>query len=352
MRSGRRKAAKDVKQEEEVSKEVAEAPAPAPASAPAAAPLPPKEEPPPTAGGGGRERDRGRKRAREAEESAPPVICPIALVAGHPSAGAGFNDGHPTAAQFRGPMGIALAPSGHLLVCDSDNRRLRRLVPLVTQTGPPAPPAAPGDENRAGLRGGGDDGVAVVPGAFAKVGTLAGSSRPGTRDGLGRDAEFLDPCGVVVTPAGDAFVIDAAAHTVRRVSAAGEVRTIAGGGKPGFADGAGGAAAFSSPGGIALGPDGTLFIADTGNHRIRAMSQEGAVRTFCGTGTPGHRDGQPQSAQFYYPADLACDAEGTLFVADRANHRIRKITAKGRARLAAAGRLPEFVRPAVRSPEN
>jgi len=182
MRSGRRKAAKDVKQEEEVSKEVAEAPAPAPASAPAAAPLPPKEEPPPTAGGGGRERDRGRKRAREAEESAPPVICPIALVAGHPSAGAGFNDGHPTAAQFRGPMGIALAPSGHLLVCDSDNRRLRRLVPLVTQTGPPAPPAAPGDENRAGMRGGGDDGVAVVPGAFAKVGTLAGSSRPGTHE--------------------------------------------------------------------------------------------------------------------------------------------------------------------------
>lgn len=81
--------------------------------------------------------------------------------------------------------------------------------------------------------------------------------------------------------------------------------------------------------GIALGPDGTLFVADSGNHRIRAVSQQGDVKTFAGNGHAGYKDGTGSSAQFYYPVGIAVDADGTVFVTDRANHRVRKITSKG-----------------------
>ena len=81
--------------------------------------------------------------------------------------------------------------------------------------------------------------------------------------------------------------------------------------------------------GLAFGPDGTLFVADSGNHRIRTISPDGVVRTLAGNGTPGHKDGSGTSAQFFYPVGIAVDVDGTAFVADRANHRVRKVTSKG-----------------------
>ena len=91
--------------------------------------------------------------------------------------------------------------------------------------------------------------------------------------------------------------------------------------------------------GIALGPDGTLFVADSGNHRIRAISANGDVRTLAGNGTAGYKDGSGSSAQFYYPVGVAVDADGVVFVTDRANHRVRKITSKGTvSTLAGSGR--------------
>lgn len=91
--------------------------------------------------------------------------------------------------------------------------------------------------------------------------------------------------------------------------------------------------------GLAIGPDGTLFVADSGNHRIRTVSQNGDVRTLAGSGTPGHKDGSGTSAQFKYPVGIAVDADGTIFVTDRANHRVRKVTAKGTvSTLAGSGR--------------
>lgn len=223
-----------------------------------------------------------------------PIAVPITAVAGQLNPG--YADGPCASALFRGPMGIAVAPSGQLIVCDADNRRLRRLIPLLQ----PADAATPASsEERRSLRGAGvSDGDVPVPGQFSSVETICGSNVPGCRDGTGAGAAWHDPCGVVVDPAtGVAYVVDGGSHTVRSVSECGEVHTLAGSGKPGFADGSGAAAQFCYPAGIALGPGGTLFVSDSGNHRIRSVSRAGEVRTLAGSGVPGHKDGQPQAAQ-------------------------------------------------------
>ena len=91
--------------------------------------------------------------------------------------------------------------------------------------------------------------------------------------------------------------------------------------------------------GLTIGSDGTLYVADSGNHRIRTVSQQGDVKTLAGTGAPGHKDGSGGAAQFFYPVGIAMDSEGCLFVTDRANHRIRKVTTKGTvSTLAGSGR--------------
>jgi DNA-binding beta-propeller fold protein YncE len=237
-----------------------------------------------------------RKRQREVEDPAAktPIAVPITTVAGQLNSG--YADGPCASALFRGPMGIAVAPSGQLIVCDADNRRLRRLIPVLQPA--EAALAALSDERRSLRSAGVEDGKVPVPGQFSRVETLCGSSHPGTRDGVGANAGWLDPCAIVIDPtSGTAFVVDAGSHTIRSVTESGEVHTLAGSGKPGYADGAGAAAQFCFPAGIALGPGGTLFISDSGNHRIRAMTQAGEVRTLCGSGVPGHKDGQPAAAQ-------------------------------------------------------
>jgi hypothetical protein len=258
------------------------------AAAPAEAPAPPKKEPPPL--------KESRKRPRETEDvvARAPIAVPISTVAGQLSPG--YADGPCASALFRGPMGIAVAPSGQLIVCDADNRRLRRLLPVLQ----PADAATPGSsEERRSLRGAGmEDGDVPVPGHFSSVETLCGSNAPGCRDGVGAAAAWHDPCGVAVDFAtGVAYVVDAGSHSVRSVTESGEVRTLAGSGKPGYADGSGAAAQFCYPAGIAVGPGGTIYISDSGNHRIRVMSPAGEVRTLAGNGAPGHKDGQPQAAQ-------------------------------------------------------
>lgn len=254
-----------------------------PAPAPAAEPAPPaavKEV---------------RKRAREPDEPHQPIALPIFPLVGQLSGGC--TDGPLSSASFHGPMGVALAPDGALVVCDADNRRIRRVLPL-TQPADIAPISS-GEERRS-LRGGpaADDGRMPVPGQFTAVKTVCGSNQPGCRDGTGSEVAWHDPCGVVVDPSsGVAFVVDAGSHTVRSVSPNGETRTLAGSGKAGYADGSGAVAHFCYPSGIAIGPDGTLFVSDSGNHRIRAMTQAGDVRTLSGSGVAGHKDGPPQVAQ-------------------------------------------------------
>jgi sugar lactone lactonase YvrE len=163
----------------------------------------------------------------------------------------------------------------------------------------------------------------------ATVAVLAGDGVRGTIDGLPARARFSEPFGIASAPDGTIFVADAGhAHRIRRISSDGNVATIAGGVR-GFADGAGDRAQFSTPSGLALAPDGTLFVADTGNHAIRRIAPDGGVTTLAGNGTPGFADGPTDQARFNGPIGVAVAPDGRVIVTDTYNDRIRVIDARG-----------------------
>jgi len=166
-----------------------------------------------------------------------------------------------------------------------------------------------------------------------KVTTLAGSpALPGFADGPLAVARFADPTAIAVDALGNVYIADTANHTIRKVTLLGVVTTLAGvAGEAGSTDGTGAAARFDSPSGIAVDAAGNVFVADTGNHTIRRISAGGIVSTLAGVGgQPGADDGNGTAARFNTPLGIAVDALGNLFVADSANHTLRKVTPTGK----------------------
>lgn len=169
---------------------------------------------------------------------------------------------------------------------------------------------------------------------------LAGGGDRGTLDGPAEVARFTDPFDVESGADGTLYLTDAGANaTVRAVSPGGLVRTLAGG-AAGFLDGPGAMARFDTPSGLAVGPDGRIYVADTANNAIRVVTPAGMVTTLAGDGQPGHRDGSGADARFNGPVGVAVDARGHVFVADTYNDRIREITPDGRVRTVAGTGTP------------
>jgi sugar lactone lactonase YvrE len=163
----------------------------------------------------------------------------------------------------------------------------------------------------------------------AAVSVLAGDGARGTIDGSAARARFSEPFGIAAAPDGTIFVADAGrADRIRRITSGGIVSTLAGG-TSGFIDGDGTAAAFSTPSGLTLGGDGTLYLADTGNHAVRRISATGQVSTLAGDGVPGYADGPARQARFNAPIGVAVAPDGRIVVADTYNDRIRVIDAGG-----------------------
>ena len=157
------------------------------------------------------------------------------------------------------------------------------------------------------------------------VSTLAGSGMAGFADGNGAEAQFNNPCGIAVDPQGNVYVADRNNHSIRRVTPAGVVSTLAGNGMAGFADGNGSEAQFGNPCDIAIDFSGAVFVADQSNHLIRRIFR-GTVSTVAGKGgQAGFIDGAVNSALFNNPAGIAIDASDAVFVADAGNHCIRRI---------------------------
>ena len=164
--------------------------------------------------------------------------------------------------------------------------------------------------------------------------TLAGMpGMYGAADGTGSAARFYYLNGAAADAAGNIYIADYGNNTIRKLTAAGVVTTLAGtAGSYGYVNGTGAAARFNNPIAITLGIDGLLYIADHGNHAIRRLNPTtGAVTTFAGptTATPGTADGTGTAARFNYPTAITADSAGNFYVADRTNHSVRKITATG-----------------------
>jgi NHL repeat len=159
------------------------------------------------------------------------------------------------------------------------------------------------------------------------VTTFAGAAgQAGTADGKDASARFNSPRGIASAPDGSVYVADTGNHTIRRIAADGTVTTVAGhAGVAGFADGVAADALLNMPSGIDVNALGEVFIADTGNYVIRKLTLDGRLITIAGTpGAAGFRDGAARNAQFSGVVGLRF-YENALYLADTANNAIRKL---------------------------
>ena len=202
----------------------------------------------------------------------------------------GNDDGTLGQAKYNTPVGLAMDNQGYIYVADAANHRIRRIA---------------------------DDGTVI---------TLAGSSK-GDRDGVISSAKFDIPKSVAVNNLGTVYIADFQNHKIKKITDVGVVVTVAGS-TDGFQDGEGGEAQFSYPEDIALDADGNIYVADGYNNRIRKITPTGTVTTWAGS-EEGYADGPKETAQFYYPSGIAFDDYGNMFVVDEGNHKIRKITPDG-----------------------
>jgi sugar lactone lactonase YvrE len=173
--------------------------------------------------------------------------------------------------------------------------------------------------------------------------TLAGDGSPLFRDGQQpTQAAFSDPFGIALAEDGSIYVADAGeSNRIRKITSDGIVTTFAGSSE-GFADGAGAAASFNTPSGLAIDSSGNLYVADTGNNRIRKVTPQADVSTVAGDGTAGYLDGPAAQARFNGPIGVAVDAKGNVYVADTYNDRMRKISTDGQVSTVAGGAQPGF----------
>jgi sugar lactone lactonase YvrE len=162
--------------------------------------------------------------------------------------------------------------------------------------------------------------------------TLAGTApSSGSADGTGPTAQFFQPSGVAVDGSGNVYVADKSNHTIRKITSGGVVTTLAGlAGTPGSVDNTGSFARFRDPSGVAVDGSGNVYVADSTNHTIRKITSGGVVTTLAGlAGSNGSVDDTGSAARFKFPAGVAVDGSGNVFVADYGNHTIRKITSGG-----------------------
>lgn len=270
----------------------------------------------------------------------------VSLVAGATNGSYGSTDATGSVARFWSPKGIVFDAAGNAYVGDSANHRIRKVTPeggVTTFAG-----STSGFTDAAGTEAQFDQphGLAIDRGGNLYVAdkynhrirkispegdvtTLAGSGNEGFADGAGTAAHFADPEGVAVDRNGNVYVADRGNHRIRKITSAGVVTTLAGSGAIGLLNGAGSAARFDGPTSLAVDSAGNVFVADALNHVIRKITPTGVVTTLAGTGTSGFADGEGASAQFKSPGALAINSNGVLFVADLQNYRVRKVARSG-----------------------
>ncbi len=280
-------------------------------------------------------------------------IGTVTTVAGLPGS-SGTSDGAGSSARFNYPDGLALGSDGNLYVADSNNHTIRKIT--IDAGGVGTVTTWAGAAGYFGsTQGAGGAARFYFPHGLAAdrignlyvadasnhtirkiaatggVSILAGRAGYGSADGTSGEARFYFPTGVAVGGTGEVYVADRNDSTIRKITADGEVTTFAGAaGASGADDGTGSAARFNFPSGVALGSSGEVYVADRFNHTIRKITPDGVVTTFAGAaGASGADDGTGSAARFNSPNGVAADGSGNVYVADRGNHTIRKITPDG-----------------------
>jgi hypothetical protein len=177
--------------------------------------------------------------------------------------------------------------------------------------------------------------IAFRVGVDDRVFTVAGSGEFGYAGdgGAALEAELGTPAAVLPDARGGFYISDADAHVVRYVDAAGIITTVAGTGQEGYTgdNGPGPSAQLAGPARLQIGPDGNLYFCETRNHVVRRLRADGTIDTFAGTGESGYAgdQGPARAALFSAPADLRFAPNGDLYVADAGNNVIRRIAADG-----------------------
>ncbi|MBL9198954.1 MAG: hypothetical protein JNL39_00550, partial [Opitutaceae bacterium] len=206
----------------------------------------------------------------------------------------GSADGTGAAARFTFPVGIAVDGAGNVFVSDAATATIRKITPAGVVT------------------------------------TFAGTAfQVGNTDGTGAAARFRLPYGLVIDGAGVLYVADSGNHSIRKITPDGVVTTLAGNGSEGFVNATGGAARFNTPFGLAVDGAGNVFVADSGNHSIRRITAAGVVTTVAGSASAGAIDATGTAARFNQPRGVAVDNGGNLFVADYGSSTLRHITTGG-----------------------
>lgn len=268
------------------------------------------------------------------------------------SGGAGTTNGTGTAASFNDIRGIVGDSSGNLYVADMLNHVIRKITPAGVVTTFAGTMGTSGSTNATGTaaRFNRPWGMAIdssgnlyVADMFnhtirkitsaGVVTTLAGTAgSTGSTDGTGAAARFNTPKGVAVDSSGNVYVADALNSTIRKITSAGGVTTLAGSaGSSGTTNGTGSAARFQEPNDIAIDSSGDLFVVDTGNSNIRKVTSAGVVTTFAGSssGVTGSTNATGTAARFFQPAALEFDSSGNLYVLDSGNNLIRRVSPAG-----------------------
>jgi predicted esterase/sugar lactone lactonase YvrE len=279
--------------------------------------------------------------------AAPASASPADVAAGIAAAGsgkAGFSGdgGIAAAAQFCFPESVALDRAGNLFIADTANYRVRRVTPegvitTVAGTGlqsfdaDPAPLAVNAHltyPEAIALNARGDLFIADTYKHLVRKVDPEGMIRT-----VAGPTELSFPTGLAVDGAGHLFMADSENHRVLRAAPDGALTAAAGTGTPGFS-GDGGAATgarLNVPSGLAVDRRGNLFIADAANHRIRKVAPDGTITTVAGSGTAGFSGdgGAATAAQLNQPSSMAIDSRGSLFIVDRLNHRVRQVGRTG-----------------------
>ena len=223
----------------------------------------------------------------------------ITTIAGTGELGFSGDGGPAVEAELYGPAGVAVDSAGNLYIADSGNQRIRK----VDSTGTITTIAGTGEFGFSG-----DGGPAV-------------------------EAELYGPAGVAVDSAGNLYIADSGNRRIRKIDSTGTITTIAGTGEFGFSGDGGPAveAEFRNPYGVAVDSAGNVYIADTGNRRIRKIDSTGTITTIAGPGEFGFSgDGGPAvEAELRNPYGVAVDSAGNVYIADSRDHRIRKVDSTG-----------------------